>query len=324
MGPVSVLLPPDLAADAPFVLTLEEMLFEWREPREGLLRVHGIERTREGIVILTGPPPPIAFRDAVTVAREVELGERIVWGATRIGDACRAVSTLSGPHRSLTPETVAFDIEGRVCVMPAITRVIAKRQITGAGKIRGNIRYLSPEHAKALPLDERSDVYQLAHLLRCLLGAPPLFARPRELETLMAIISREPIPRLRDEGIDVPAALDSVIHAALTCDQRDRPSLRELEAAILPCADAARARASTIPTRAREIRRDGKVENPLAALFEGPIWKPCKKTWEELTVTAEPAVRDCADCKLSVQRARTTLELAMIGGGCAFWDPKPE
>jgi serine/threonine protein kinase len=323
MGPVSVLLPPDVAEDKPFLFILDEMLFHWREPRPGLLRVHAMEHTPDGVVLVVSPTPRIAFRDAAEAAREAPLDERIAWGATRIVDACRAVSTLSGPHRSLSPRTLAFDVEGRAVVMPAITRVFDHRARTGAGRIRGIVGYLTPEAVKGLPLDARSDVYQLAHLLRGLLGARPLFKRDTELASLQAILAREPIPRLCDEGIDVPAALDDAIHAALAYDVAARPSsVDALAAALLPFCDDARARESAIPKRAREKRAGDDELSPLTALFEGPILKPCRKQWDELDTTDATEVRHCSECDRSVQRARTTLELVMIGGGCAFWDPK--
>jgi serine/threonine protein kinase len=326
MGPVSVLLPPHLVVDEPFLFQLDELLFDWKEARKGLLHVHGIERTSAGVVVLMAPAPPIGFRDAAKAARQADLDERIAWGATRVVDACRAVSTLRGPHRSLTPETVAFDVEGHVVVLPPITRHMGLRLQMGAGKIRGNVRFLSPEGVMGGPSDARSDVFQLAQLLRCLLGAQPAFARETEIETIQAIVSREPPRRLRDENIHVPTALDDAIHAALSHDPAARPSSpSELATMLLPFVDETRASASAIPSRALQGRSaDGNVETPLAALFEGPIWKPCRKRWEELTPTNEPAVRDCSECNQSVQRAQTTLDLVMIGGGCAFWDPKQD
>ena len=59
---------------------------------------------------------------------------------------------------------------GRVVVMDfGLARSMEATGLTQAGAVMGTPAYMSPEQAKGMPADERSDMFSLGHhlLLRC-------------------------------------------------------------------------------------------------------------------------------------------------------------
>jgi len=87
----------------------------------------------------------------------------------------------------------------------------------------GTVRYLAPESAGLIeaPTDHRSDLYALGVLLfECLAGHPP-FPGPTVGDMLRQHLSR-PAPELREGGVQVPRAVDSLLQRLLRKDPAER------------------------------------------------------------------------------------------------------
>jgi serine/threonine-protein kinase len=142
-------------------------------------------------------------------------------------------------HRDLKPDNVFLvEVRGERPLVKLLDFGIAKltggedqrMERTRTGAMIGTPQYISPEQARGLSVDARTDVYSLGVMaFEIVTGRPPFQAA-----TAMDMISKhlnDPPPRASTIN-PVPAPLDRVIHEMLDKDAANRPSLTELRAVI--------------------------------------------------------------------------------------------
>jgi serine/threonine protein kinase len=79
-------------------------------------------------------------------------------------------------HRDISPDNVLLGFDGRVKIIDfgVAKATMPHRAQTAVGLVKGKVHYFSPEQARALPLDGRSDVFALGVMLyRLVCGALP-------------------------------------------------------------------------------------------------------------------------------------------------------
>ncbi len=139
-------------------------------------------------------------------------------------------------HRDIKPENLMLRRDGYVKVLDfglakltdqdprqqesddTPTRVMVK---TDPGVILGTSFYMSPEQARALEVDARTDIWSLGCVIYEMVSGRMPFEGPTTSDVIGLILHKEPLPLAR-YGLEIPAELDRIVTKALEKDREER------------------------------------------------------------------------------------------------------
>ena len=167
-----------------------------------------------------------------------ELSERGVFPLPEAIEIMRQVASAVGAahkagviHRDLKPANVMLDRStglvakvldfGLAKLVDGDAESPASPGVTTSGAVFGTPLYMSPEQARAEPVDARTDVWSLGVMMYELVAGTTPFRGPSSAETFVAILRREPEP-LDSAAEGVPNALVTLVDHALRKDPADR------------------------------------------------------------------------------------------------------
>jgi serine/threonine protein kinase len=206
------------------------------------------------------------------------LGQRIAVGPLKLGEtlniAEQITSALSAAHgagivhRDVKPDNIMIRGDGIVKVLDfglaKLTQIQSGRSgpedstralvKTRTGVVMGTFAYMSPEQARGLSLDARTDIWSLGVVIYQMLSGSSPFSGATSSDTLVSILEREP-RSLNSFSPAIPEELEWIVTKALTkdCDDRYQTSremltdLRRLKQRLSVAAELDRSIAPQIP-----------------------------------------------------------------------------
>jgi Tol biopolymer transport system component len=212
------------ALNHPNILTIYEIGDEQGRPFIATELIEG-QTLRERL--LSGP---LKFVDALDIILQV-------------ASALVAAHEVGIMHRDVKPENVMLRKDGYVKVLDFGLAKLAERKTgragelealtrmrgnTSPGMVMGTVNYMSPEQARGLEVDERTDIWSLGVVMYEMLAGSPPFKGETPTDVTVAILEREPasLAALSD---DIPAELDWIVKKALRKDREERyQTVREM------------------------------------------------------------------------------------------------
>ena len=143
-------------------------------------------------------------------------------------------------HRDLKPANIFLcardEDEPLVKILDfGISKVGARagsgQSVTRAGTVVGTPQYMSPEQARGLAVDERTDVWSLGLVLYEMLAGRPAYPELPTYEQFIIHLASTPPDPLREVAPWVPVSLADVVQQSLAHD---------IDARISHCSDLAR------------------------------------------------------------------------------------
>jgi serine/threonine-protein kinase len=234
-------LPSHLAADAVSLARFEQ---EARAvaalSHPNILAIHDFGRS-EGIVYAVMELLEGATLRVRLSAAEIGLARCVDW-ALQIAQGLAAAHERGIVHRDLKPENIFVTRDGLLKILdfglarreePIPLGDSAPTQArTQPGAVLGTVGYLSPEQARGLPADHRSDIFAFGAVFYELVTGRRAFHGATSVETMVAVIREEP-PPIADSGRSVPSEIEEIIRHCLEKDPADRfRSARDLVFAL--------------------------------------------------------------------------------------------
>ncbi len=236
-------LPPELAADTRrFVRFIQEAKTTSSLNHPNLLTIFEIGQEGPIHFITTEFVDGITLRERLHHPLELNETLRIV---IQIAEALAVAHEVGIVHRDIKPENIMLRRRDQIVKvldfgLAKLTEQWIERQgsdpdastriflHTEPSIILGTLRYMSPEQARGLPVDARSDIWSTGVVLYEMLAKQPPFMGPTATDLLVSILEREP-PLLTEPAPDIPPELLRIIKKTLAKDREKRyQSIKDL------------------------------------------------------------------------------------------------
>ena len=174
------------------------------------------------------------FIDGKTLRKRVTDGainiDEALGLAAQVADALTAAHATGIVHRDVKPENIMLRQDGFVKLLDfGLARLTELRVDSRAvtlfkttpGTVLGTVTYMSPEQARGLEVDARTDIWSLGVVLyEMLVGRRP-FEGATATDLIVSILARDP-PPLTSQAGEVPNALKSIVAKMLAKNREER------------------------------------------------------------------------------------------------------
>jgi serine/threonine protein kinase/TolB-like protein/Tfp pilus assembly protein PilF len=290
--------------------------------------IHEVVETEDG-----RPSIVMEYVEGVTLRRHME-GRRmelteVLDVATQIASGLAAAHAVGVVHRDVKPENIMLRPDGIVKVLdfglakltrPEVTAdsgvTTQPRVQTDTGMVMGTALYMSPEQARGLAVDARTDIWSLGAVLYEMASGRAPFGGETPSHIIVSILESEPPPLSRDAGM--PAKLEWIVERALRKNKGERyQTARELALDLTSLKEEleVEARLKRVPQPNTSWKESGARKDGL-----GMVWttrEPAARTGHvipaRLTRNAEHLVGEIKRHKTFAGAALLTLLVGAIG-----------
>ena len=237
-------LPPELASDPRRMRRfVQEAKTTSGLNHPNLLTIHEISQEGPINFIATEFVDGITLREYMgTTSLQLKEILRII---IQVSEALAAAHEAGVVHRDIKPENIMLRRRDQIVKvldfgLAKVVEQAAEQRLsdpdaptrpflhTEPSVIIGTIRYMSPEQARGLPVDARTDIWSVGVVLYEMLANRPPFEGPTASDLIVSILDREPAP-LTEYASDTPAELQRIIRRTLSKDREKRyQSIKDL------------------------------------------------------------------------------------------------
>jgi serine/threonine protein kinase len=196
-----------------------------------ILTIHEIGQTESTHFITTEYIEGDTLR--LHLASKMKLNE-VLEICIQVASALAAAHQAGIIHRDIKPENIMIRRDGIVKVLDfglaklltqpstEVDTEAATRFKTGAGVVMGTASYMSPEQARGLAVDGRTDIWSLGVVLYEMVAGCSPFAGSTSSEVVAAILSEQEPQPLARYSREVPAELERITSKALRKNRDER------------------------------------------------------------------------------------------------------
>jgi serine/threonine protein kinase/TolB-like protein len=174
------------------------------------------------------------FIEGITLRQKLGAGKTnvnfAIDAAIQITSGLMAAHAAGVTHRDVKPENVMIRPDGLVKLLDfGIAKLSGrgrdtthrKSRITIAGTVVGTARYMSPEQARGLDVDQRSDIFSLGAVLYEMITGTPAFPGDTASDQIAEILKTDPAP-ISAAVPGAPVEVERIVSKALAKDAGQR------------------------------------------------------------------------------------------------------
>lgn len=142
--------------------------------------------------------------------------------AIQIASALETAHKNNLIHRDIKPHNIIITEDGMAKVTDfGIAKAVSNSTITAFGTTIGSVHYFSPEHAKGLATDAKSDIYSLGVVMYEMLTGRVPFDADTPVSVALMQVQEEPIEP-KKLNPQIPISVNNIILKAMQKDPMDR------------------------------------------------------------------------------------------------------
>ncbi|HEX8847249.1 MAG TPA: protein kinase [Pyrinomonadaceae bacterium] len=194
-----------------------------------IITIHEIDQVGSVPFIATEYIEGITLRDRLARSR-LPIDEALDV-AVQTASALAAAHAKEIVHRDIKPENIMLREDGYVKILDFGLAKLLEKQATSpeavtqvhtdVGAVIGTARYMSPEQARGLEIDGRTDIFSLGIVLYEMIAGESPFTGMTNHEIVASILKEEPLP-IAVYTPDAPDRLQRIINLALAKDRDQR------------------------------------------------------------------------------------------------------